>query len=62
MRLQASSNSRVVCSNLGAGPATGDALQKQVQMAMGNATSVAEANRAEAERVLGSVKDQMGSS
>ena len=51
------------CSHLGAGAgeaAQQDAVQKQVEAATGNAVSTSEANRAEAERVLGAVKDQIG--
>ena len=35
-------------------------MQRQVEAATGNAVSTSEANRAEAERVLGAVKGQLG--
>ena len=35
-------------------------MQRRVEAATGNAVGASEANRAEAERVLGAVKDQMG--
>lgn len=46
-------------SNLGAGPGSAGAVQQQVQAAMGQAKDAAEANKAEAEQVVGAVKSRM---